>query len=162
MWRRRPAARSTALLYSARCYPAIGARRRTPIRSSRACAGRSPRYLVPPCTCSHAGHHRRRAQCTHAVPVHAAGHRPDELNAWAPRLLAKLQTLPVLADVATDQQTNSHAQDEHDGIRRRVLVSTLIDRSTLEDAFGQAVTQYYTQLNATSSSWKSPRPCSRT
>src|SRR5579862_1640511 len=31
----------------------------------------------------------------------------DELNEWAPKLLAKLQALPQLKDVATDQQTNS-------------------------------------------------------
>ena len=29
-----------------------------------------------------------------------------ELNEWAPKILAKLQTLPELRDVATDQQTN--------------------------------------------------------
>jgi HAE1 family hydrophobic/amphiphilic exporter-1 len=30
----------------------------------------------------------------------------DELNTWAPKVLHKLQTLPELRDVATDQQTN--------------------------------------------------------
>ena len=30
----------------------------------------------------------------------------DELNAWAPKVLKKLQTLPQLRDVATDQQTS--------------------------------------------------------
>jgi len=29
-----------------------------------------------------------------------------ELNEWAPKILAKMQTLPELRDVATDQQTN--------------------------------------------------------
>src|SRR5262249_37960881 len=29
----------------------------------------------------------------------------DELNSWAPKILAKMQTLPELRDVATDQQT---------------------------------------------------------
>ncbi len=31
----------------------------------------------------------------------------DELSAWAPKMLAKLKTLPELADVSTDQQTNA-------------------------------------------------------
>ena len=31
----------------------------------------------------------------------------DELNTWAPKLLAQLQKLPQLRDVASDQQTNS-------------------------------------------------------
>ncbi len=30
----------------------------------------------------------------------------DELNAWAPKLLAKLRTLPELTDVASDQETD--------------------------------------------------------
>src|SRR5258706_6009340 len=30
-----------------------------------------------------------------------------ELNEWAPKILAKMQTLPVLPDVATDQKTNA-------------------------------------------------------
>ena len=29
----------------------------------------------------------------------------DELNTWAPKILAKMKTLPELRDVATDQQT---------------------------------------------------------
>ena len=33
------------------------------------------------------------------------GSDPDALNVWAPKMLAKLQTLPELRDVATDQQT---------------------------------------------------------
>ena len=31
----------------------------------------------------------------------------DELNTWAPRMLAKLKTLPELADVSSDQQSNA-------------------------------------------------------
>jgi multidrug efflux pump subunit AcrB len=31
----------------------------------------------------------------------------DELNAWAPKVLAKLKTLPALQDVASDQETGS-------------------------------------------------------
>ena len=35
----------------------------------------------------------------------------DELNQWAPKVLAKLKTLPELRDVATDQQTDGHDAD---------------------------------------------------
>ena len=31
----------------------------------------------------------------------------DELNEWAPKMVAKLQTLPELADTSTDQQNNA-------------------------------------------------------
>ena len=34
------------------------------------------------------------------------GENLDELNSWAPRLLAKLKKLPQLQDVNTDQQTH--------------------------------------------------------
>ncbi len=30
----------------------------------------------------------------------------NELNSWAPKLLEEMQKLPMLRDVATDQQTN--------------------------------------------------------
>ena len=35
----------------------------------------------------------------------------DELNEWAPKMLAKMQTLPELRDVASDQQTDGHDAD---------------------------------------------------
>jgi multidrug efflux pump len=74
----------------------------------------------------------------------------DELNDWTNRFVAKLQKLPVLEDVATDQQTGANA------------VSLMIDRvtasrlgiapgtvdNTLYDAFGQRqISTMYTQLN---------------
>jgi hydrophobe/amphiphile efflux-1 (HAE1) family protein len=74
----------------------------------------------------------------------------DELNEWAPKLLAKLQTLPQLKDVATDQQTNSSMLSlaiDRDQAARFGIQPSLIDQ-TLYDAFGQRqVTQYFTQLN---------------
>jgi multidrug efflux pump len=77
---------------------------------------------------------------------------PDarELATWAPRLVEKLQTLPQLRDVASDQQ--------NDGLQTRVI----IDRDTasrlgitpqmiddaLYDAFGQRqISILFTQLN---------------
>jgi HAE1 family hydrophobic/amphiphilic exporter-1 len=74
-----------------------------------------------------------------------------ELNEWAPRILAKMQTLPELRDVATDQQTEGTTLDltiDRDTASRYGIEPQLID-DTLYDAFGQRqVTQYFTQLNS--------------
>ncbi len=74
-----------------------------------------------------------------------------ELNDWAPRLLAQLQKLPQLRDVASDQQTNSTMLSltiDRDQAARFGIQPALIDQ-TLADAFGQRqVTQYFTQLNS--------------
>ena len=73
-----------------------------------------------------------------------------ELNEWAPKILAKMQTLPELRDVATDQQTNGTTLElkiNRDTASRYGIQPQLID-DTLYDAFGQRqVTQYFTQLN---------------
>src|ERR1700736_4341185 len=74
-----------------------------------------------------------------------------ELNEWAPKILAKVQTLPELRDVATDQQTNGTTLElkiNRDTAARYGIQPQLID-DTLYDAFGQRqVTQYFTQLNS--------------
>ncbi|OPH83594.1 multidrug efflux RND transporter permease subunit [Nitrobacter vulgaris] len=74
----------------------------------------------------------------------------DELNTWAPKVLKKLQTLPQLRDVATDQQTNGTTLTltiDRDAASRYGVTPQLID-DTLYDAFGQRqVAQYFTQLN---------------
>jgi hydrophobe/amphiphile efflux-1 (HAE1) family protein len=73
----------------------------------------------------------------------------DELNAWAPKMLAKMKTLPQLADVATDQQASAGTVTltiDRDQASRFGIQPQLID-DTLYDAFGQReVTQYFTQL----------------
>ena len=75
----------------------------------------------------------------------------DELNAWAPKILAKMETLPQLRDVATDQQTQGTTLTltiDRDTASRFGIQPQLID-DTLYDAFGQRqVTQYFTQLNS--------------
>ncbi|MET0599971.1 MAG: efflux RND transporter permease subunit [Mesorhizobium sp.] len=75
----------------------------------------------------------------------------DELNTWAPRLLAKLRALPELTDVATDQQDNGTTVTlsiDRDQASRFGISPQLID-NTLYDAFGQRqVTQYFTDLNS--------------
>src|ERR1700743_2557061 len=74
-----------------------------------------------------------------------------ELNEWAPKILSKMQTLPELRDVATDQQTNGTTVElkvNRDTASRYGIAPQLID-DTLYDAFGQRqITQYFTQLNS--------------
>jgi multidrug efflux pump len=74
----------------------------------------------------------------------------DELNQWTARLLARMQTLPELRDVATDQQTH--------GLQARLVIDRVtasrlgitpqaIDNA-LYDAFGQRqISTLFTQLN---------------
>ena len=75
----------------------------------------------------------------------------DELNAWAPKILEKLKTLPELRDVATDQQTQGTTLTltiDRDTASRYGIQPQLID-DTLNDAFGQRqVAQYFTQVNS--------------
>ena len=75
----------------------------------------------------------------------------DELNEWAPKILAKMKTLPELRNVATDQQsegTTLQLKINRDTASRYGIQPQLID-DTLYDAFGQRqVTQYFTQLNS--------------
>ena len=76
---------------------------------------------------------------------------PDiaELNGWAPKVLARLKTLPELRDVATDQQTAGTTLTltiNRDQAARYGLTPQMID-DTLYDAFGQReIAQYFTQL----------------
>ncbi len=73
------------------------------------------------------------------------------MNEWAPKILSKMQTLPRLRDVATDQQTKGTTLElkiNRDTASRYGIQPQLID-DTLYDAFGQRqVTQYFTQLNS--------------
>jgi multidrug efflux pump len=74
----------------------------------------------------------------------------DELNLWAPKMLAKLQQLPELSDVASDQQTQGIQAklvfDRPTASRLGITTST-IDQ-TLYDAYGQReVSTMFTQLN---------------
>ncbi len=72
------------------------------------------------------------------------------MNAWAPKVLAKLRELPELRDVATDQQiagTTLTLAIDRDMASRFGIQPQLID-DTLYDAYGQRqVTQYFTQVN---------------
>ncbi|HXE14499.1 MAG TPA: MdtB/MuxB family multidrug efflux RND transporter permease subunit [Bryobacteraceae bacterium] len=75
---------------------------------------------------------------------------PKELETWVPRLVSKLQTLPQLRDVATDQQNHGLEADiviDRDTASRLGITPQMID-NTLYDAFGQRlVSTIFTQLN---------------
>ena len=75
---------------------------------------------------------------------------PDELHEAAGRVLAKLRTLPMLRDLATDEQRGGLQLvldiDRDTASRLGILAQTIDD--TLYDAFGQRfVSTIFTQLN---------------
>jgi multidrug efflux pump subunit AcrB len=75
----------------------------------------------------------------------------DELYQWAPRVLDKLQALPMLRDVTTDQQVGGMTATlviDRDQAARFGIAPQVID-ATLYDAFGQQqITQYFSQVNS--------------
>jgi multidrug efflux pump len=74
----------------------------------------------------------------------------DELNSWAPKMLAALKKLPELSDVASDQQTQGIQAKlvfDRATASRLGITSSSIDQ-TLYDAYGQReVSTMFTQLN---------------
>jgi len=74
----------------------------------------------------------------------------SELGTWAPLLVEKLQTLPELRDVASDQQNQGLQASlviDRDSAARFGITPQMID-DTLYDAFGQRlVSTMFTQLN---------------
>ena len=75
----------------------------------------------------------------------------NELNDWAPKMLAKLQKLPTLRDVASDQQTASGMVSltiDRDQAARFGIQPAAVDQA-LYDAFGQRqAAQFFTQANS--------------
>jgi multidrug efflux pump len=77
---------------------------------------------------------------------------PDakELAEWAPRLVEKLQALPQLRDVASDQQSQGlelHVVIDRDTAARLAITPQMVD-DVLYDAFGQRqISIMFTQLN---------------
>jgi hydrophobe/amphiphile efflux-1 (HAE1) family protein len=75
----------------------------------------------------------------------------NELNDWAPKVLAELQKLPMLRDVASDQQTSSGMLSltiDRDQASRFGIQPAAIDLA-LYDAFGQRqAAQFFTQANS--------------
>ncbi|HEV2500435.1 MAG TPA: efflux RND transporter permease subunit, partial [Terriglobia bacterium] len=74
----------------------------------------------------------------------------DELNHWAPRLETRLESLPGLRDVSSDQQNHgleTVVAIDRDTASRLGITSAMID-NTLYDAFGQReVSTLYTPIN---------------
>ena len=74
----------------------------------------------------------------------------EELSHWAPILLQKLQALPQLTDVASDQQSAGRVQtvEVNRDVASRLGVDPSVVDSILYDAFGQRhVARIYTTLN---------------
>jgi multidrug efflux pump len=66
---------------------------------------------------------------------------PDELNAWTPRLLRKLEGLPQLADVASDLEANglsAYIDIDRDTAGRFGITPATIDNALYDD-FGQRI-----------------------
>ncbi|MBS0659527.1 MAG: efflux RND transporter permease subunit [Verrucomicrobia bacterium] len=74
----------------------------------------------------------------------------EVLNAWAPRLLAKLQELPQLRDVTSDQESAALAVSvviDRSAASRFGIQADAINRA-LYNAFGQRqITQFYTDVS---------------
>jgi hydrophobe/amphiphile efflux-1 (HAE1) family protein len=75
----------------------------------------------------------------------------DELFSWGPKILSKLQQLPMLRDVTSDQQTGGTTltlKIDRDKAARLGVQPQVID-NTIYDAFGQnQITQYFSQVNS--------------
>ncbi|HWZ66512.1 MAG TPA: efflux RND transporter permease subunit [Stellaceae bacterium] len=74
----------------------------------------------------------------------------DELNHWAPILLKKLETLPQLTDVASDQQSTGRVMkiEVNRQLAQQLGINPSVVDSILYDAFGQRVAaRIYTRLN---------------
>ena len=74
-----------------------------------------------------------------------------ELYEWAPKILGRLKSLPMLRDVTTDQQAGGMTATltiDRDAAARFGVQPQVID-DTLYDAFGQRqITQYFSQVNS--------------
>ncbi len=75
----------------------------------------------------------------------------DELFSWAPKVLAKLSTLPMIRDVTSDQQVGGTTVTlviDRDAAARFGVQPQVID-DTIYDAFGQRqITQFFSQVNS--------------
>ena len=75
----------------------------------------------------------------------------DELNSWAPKLLAALKELPQLKDVSSDQQSNAGAVNltiDRDAAGRFGIAPADIDAAIYNLIGQRQVAQYFTQLNS--------------
>src|SRR2546428_607571 len=94
------------------------------------------------------------------------GDNVRELNEWAPRVLSKMRSLPVLTDVNSDQQDRGLEASlviDRDTASRLGINTAVLD-DTLYDAFGQRqvstmykqLNQYHVVLEVGSDFWQNP------
>jgi multidrug efflux pump len=90
----------------------------------------------------------------------------DSLAEWGPKVLARLQTLPEIADVSSDQQNSGLSSNviiDRDTASRLGLTAQAVD-SALYDAFGQrqvsvmykSINQYHVVLALEQKWWENP------
>jgi hydrophobic/amphiphilic exporter-1 (mainly G- bacteria), HAE1 family len=75
----------------------------------------------------------------------------DELNSWAPRMMAAMQGLPQLRDVSSDQQSQGGAVNlniDRAAAARFGITPSTIDTAVYELLGQDEVTQYFTQQNS--------------
>jgi HAE1 family hydrophobic/amphiphilic exporter-1 len=75
----------------------------------------------------------------------------NELNAWAPQLLAAMQALPELKDVSSDQQSHAGAVKltiNRDAAGRYGIMPADIDAAIYNTIGQHQVAQYFTQMNS--------------
>ena len=90
-----------------------------------------------------------------------------DLTNYAPRMLQELRTIPMIADVSSDQQNRgleAMVQYDRDTAARFGISSQLVD-NTLYDAFGQRqvstmyarLNQYHVVMEAAPEFWQNPQ-----
>ncbi len=90
----------------------------------------------------------------------------DQLSQWSNKMLAKLQTLPEITDLSSDQQTaglSSYVTIDRDTASRLGLTAQAVD-AALYDAFGQrqvsvmykSINQYHVVLALEQQWWENP------
>ena len=75
----------------------------------------------------------------------------DELNQWAPKLLAAFKKMPQLTDVSSDQQSDGGAVRltiDRDAAARFGIAPADIDAAIYEQIGQDEITQYFTQQNS--------------
>ncbi len=94
------------------------------------------------------------------------GDNLDDLNTFAPKMVEEFKTIPIIADVSSDQQNRglqSMIQYDRRTAQRFGITPQLID-ATLYDAFGQrqvstmytALNQYHVVMEAAPEFWQNP------
>jgi multidrug efflux pump len=90
----------------------------------------------------------------------------DDLNRFAPKMLAEFKAIPIISDVSSDQQNRGlQAMVQYDrGTSARLGITTQLIDDTLYDAFGQrpvstmytALNQYHVVMEASPEFWQNP------